>query len=238
MLKGDLHYSACEAAAAVVMAGPKGTSAALEAWLFANQGRTCADPGTDWRGGTRHRRRRRLRDPVPEGSGCGSARHRVRGNPRRALDADLLHQRPAARPGDSAAVLRSADRIRIEAGVGTRVRLKRDSRRGPAEAGLYLTGFSTKSWKSKLKSVDGDTASHLRLIDAAVRIERERHVGVGAQLAILPPRDERVVLPMLERPGERRRLREPDREAIPLRLDHDVAVPLVAIRPGVGRERQ
>ena len=38
VLKGDLHYSACEAAAAVVMAGPKGTSAALEAWLFANQG--------------------------------------------------------------------------------------------------------------------------------------------------------------------------------------------------------
>ncbi|HEX2452856.1 MAG TPA: vitamin K epoxide reductase family protein [Vicinamibacterales bacterium] len=37
-LKGDLHYSACEAAAAVVMAGPKGTSTALEAWLFAHQG--------------------------------------------------------------------------------------------------------------------------------------------------------------------------------------------------------
>jgi len=37
-IKGDLHFSACEAAAAVVMAGPKGTSAALEAWLFANQG--------------------------------------------------------------------------------------------------------------------------------------------------------------------------------------------------------
>jgi protein-disulfide isomerase len=37
-IKGDLHFSACEAAAAVVMAGPTGKAAALEAWLFANQG--------------------------------------------------------------------------------------------------------------------------------------------------------------------------------------------------------
>ena len=33
-----VHPAACEAAAAVVMAGPKGTAGKLEAWLFANQG--------------------------------------------------------------------------------------------------------------------------------------------------------------------------------------------------------
>src|SRR5262245_3370437 len=37
-IKGDRHFSACEAAAAVVMAGPKGKAPSLEAWLFANQG--------------------------------------------------------------------------------------------------------------------------------------------------------------------------------------------------------
>jgi protein-disulfide isomerase len=36
-MQGDLHVSACEAAAAVVMAQMKGTGDKLEAWLFANQ---------------------------------------------------------------------------------------------------------------------------------------------------------------------------------------------------------
>ena len=36
-MQGDLHVSACEAAAAVVMAQMKGTSDKLEAWLFQNQ---------------------------------------------------------------------------------------------------------------------------------------------------------------------------------------------------------
>jgi protein-disulfide isomerase len=36
-MQGDLHTSACEAAAAVVMAQTKGTSDKLEAWLFENQ---------------------------------------------------------------------------------------------------------------------------------------------------------------------------------------------------------
>lgn len=36
-MQGDLHPSACEAAAAVVMAQMKGRSEKLEAWLFANQ---------------------------------------------------------------------------------------------------------------------------------------------------------------------------------------------------------
>ena len=34
---GGQHFAACEAAAAYVMARPKGTSEKLEAWLFANQ---------------------------------------------------------------------------------------------------------------------------------------------------------------------------------------------------------
>jgi protein-disulfide isomerase len=36
-VQGDLHVASCEAAAAVVMAQPKGTADKLEEWFFANQ---------------------------------------------------------------------------------------------------------------------------------------------------------------------------------------------------------
>ena len=43
-------------------------------------------------------------------------------------------------------------------------------------------------------------------VDRAVGVQREGDEGVGAQLAIGPARDEGVVLPVLERAREQRRV--------------------------------
>ena len=55
---------------------------------------------------------------------------------------------------------------------------------------------------------------HLRLLDGSFRVEHEGDESVGTQLTVVPAGDECIELPVLESTGQKRRVRETDRETI------------------------
>src|SRR5262249_3694425 len=100
-----------------------------------------------------------------------------------------------------------------------------DQAPSPKHQGLPRSRFQQQILEVVAEVGVGRDGAHLCLIDRSVRIQREGDVGVGAELAIGPARDEGVVLPVLERAGERWRLREANRQPAVSLGDFYVAVP-------------
>ena len=84
----------------------------------------------------------------------------------------------------------------------------------------------------------GRDRRHFGLVDRPARVQGERDERVGPELPVPPADDERVVLPVLAVPDQRRRMGEADDEPAALLPDRDVAVPSVAVEAGVAADRK
>src|SRR5690606_26590898 len=74
---------------------------------------------------------------------------------------------------------------------------------------------------------------HPRLHHLAVLVEREREERIRVEAPVAPSHDEGVVLPVLQVAEQLRGLRKLDLQALAAAADDDVAVPRVAVGPGV-----
>nr|GEU28508.1 hypothetical protein [Tanacetum cinerariifolium] len=79
---------------------------------------------------------------------------------------------------------------------------------------------------------------HLHAFDAAVRVERERHVCIGIEVALLPAHDEGVVLEVLELSRQIGRARKAHDAFAVFFLDAGRAVPRILVLAVVRRQRQ
>ncbi len=79
---------------------------------------------------------------------------------------------------------------------------------------------------------------HPHALDPALGAEHERHERVGTELSVAPPRNERVVLPVVQVTDQRGGLSEIDDQPIALEQDGDVAVPPIGVVSRLALERE